>query len=205
VDSFSKAASSDPGGPLEFVAKKEIQQIETFVEKLVDHIAKKGRVKIKRLLQMTQAITNKPHETLDRHRFTEVELPALISGSNDGAVIICKVVEIISKDFLPVTLSVLDGKGNMGAVSIYNVSSGAVHSGDLMTIYEPFVKAIALDYNNKHLSYVCAQVQSTNIILNDKRDVTVFAPTEVVLDQGIDEGNSAKKHTKIATFSDRMT
>jgi len=180
VEGFSKASLLDATWE---EPKKEIKQITDFVERVMDHISKKGRIKETKPKRLQQLVKGIPNDVTNQNRAV-VLLTELNVGLNTGKAIIGKVVSIIStKGYVPMTLILVDKEGNLIPASIYNISEAGVKVTDTLRITDPFLKTITFNVSEKMQSYLCIQADYPKLLINDKKpNQASFAQTTLVLE-----------------------
>jgi len=180
ISGFTQAAQLDP---LFQEPTKIIQQIITYLDKIVEDIINKANLKDKRLSSLVSAIQRDVGFTESEKKIIGIQ--SLKEGKNDGTWTHVNIILNRSPSYeVPQTYVVVDHCGYVAALSIYNIAKGAVKIGDTVSIPNPVLQNVSVNWENKLYQYLNIKVDKPQIlIVNGKKavgDNVVVNPTVVI-------------------------
>ncbi|RVE53033.1 hypothetical protein evm_002331 [Chilo suppressalis] len=163
--------------------RDELGRLTTYLSCTNHLVQSKGKMKVKKLMQMVQGIDNKMlgiyspgtfHIFGTRRDVTleRVTLNSLQEGTNEGKLVLAKVVgSIHNGNAVPFTFAVVDESMDCVCITVYNWADGrGAIIGDSVCIPEP--KLAIQKYESKTLKYEfkCIRLNSPmHLLLNGKR------------------------------------
>jgi len=177
---FSRASSLDSSW---VEPTREIRQIWEFVDKVLECLAKKAWLKPKKLSSLVRSLLDTPPSPAIVGAV--IPFTSLKEGSNTGKVLVTKVAHIFtSKDYLPMSLAIIDKDCNFLILSIFNIAEKTIHEFDSVNVVDPILRFIKLSNNeNKESCYSCVQVDYSQLVVNGKvLGSSNGAPTSIKLD-----------------------
>ncbi|KAK4886780.1 hypothetical protein RN001_003051 [Aquatica leii] len=180
LKSFNLSSSYEPGWD---PPKIKANQLEKYLEQVTDFVGTCGKMKAKKLQQLTQSIDLKqlgPYGggsyispngqatvKLDHSTFEELK-----HGINEEKVILGKVVcSVYNEDGVPFTFCLVSKLGTCVAVTVFNMAeSRGVIIGDSVAIPEPYVTDVDFKYNDKEFKFRLIRVETPRmLVVNGKK------------------------------------
>uniref|UniRef100_A0A1Y1M5P0 Tetratricopeptide repeat protein 5 OB fold domain-containing protein n=1 Tax=Photinus pyralis TaxID=7054 RepID=A0A1Y1M5P0_PHOPY len=180
LNSFNLASSYEPGWD---PPKAQTTQLEKYLEQVTDFVNNSGRMKAKRLQQITQSIDAKQLGPYGGGSYTSlsgrttvklehIEFEDLQEGLNEEKVILGKVVcSVYNEDGVPFTFCLVSKLGTCLAVTVFNLAeSRGVIIGDSVAIPEPYVTDVDFKYGNKRFKFRLIRVETPRVmVVNGKK------------------------------------
>ncbi|KAF5302334.1 hypothetical protein FQA39_LY10373 [Lamprigera yunnana] len=180
LKSFNLASSYEPGWDPPNI---KIKQLEKYLQQISEFVKSSGKMKAKKLQQLTQSIDKKQLGPYDGGSYTSpdgketvkldyVAFEELQSGLNEEKVILGKVVcSVYNEDGVPFTFCLVSKLGTCIAVTVFNIAeSRGVIIGDSVAIPEPFVTDVNFKYNNKEFKFRLVRVETPRVmVVNGKK------------------------------------
>ncbi|KAJ0172628.1 hypothetical protein K1T71_011767 [Dendrolimus kikuchii] len=149
LENFEYACRLDPPWEL---PKKELAKLKHYLAATDELVRTKGKIKTKKLTQMVQSIDERNlgeyspdalHTFGKRKNVTleRTQLSALVEGSNEGKVVLGRVVgSIHNENSVPFTFALVDDSMQCVCVNVYNWADGrGTIIGDCVAIPEPYL------------------------------------------------------------------
>lgn len=148
----------------------EVHAIVRFVSRMVEAIESRVGLKVKKF----NAEVEKLQHTTKAKSIKSVPLSSLKAGSNQGAVLVCRIMAIhgISSDPVPVSFVVADQDGTLMALSIYHVNAEVYHVmkvNAVVMISNPVLRRISIERGAKSLGYDSLCVENPADVVVDGR------------------------------------
>ncbi|KYQ91140.1 hypothetical protein DLAC_08049 [Tieghemostelium lacteum] len=105
-----------------------------------------------------------------------IMVPSLQPGLNVNCYLIGKVkYQISNKEYVPRIVVLSDNNSNLIVTSIYSLPVNVLKKGDIISIADPFVKNIVVQWKQYSFHYQCIQVNSINIEIRGKDNDNISA------------------------------
>lgn len=161
LEGFKRAAALDPQLPW----RGEVDAMLAVLAKLDDGCAGQGPMfKPKRLLPMQKQLAEARASTPTEYRGGS--LKALRPGVNKGVCVnVRAALDATAEDLLNLHYIVVDGDGDLAALSVYGLEDGAVRQSSTITLLDPNVKDVDATWEGRAFKFRLVRVDLPNQIL----------------------------------------
>ncbi|EDV26013.1 uncharacterized protein TRIADDRAFT_55686 [Trichoplax adhaerens] len=162
--------------------KERLEDITSYLKKIMEFIETKGKIKQKRLTAMLQSLTEKSLGPFAGGNYSSpsgktiklnhIPISGIRPGINNETVISGKILGIISYiEPVPYVFIMADSECDIVAVSVYNLASNASFNiGDAVAIPEPYVQTNDFSFREQHFKFVGVRVENPVVmVVNGKK------------------------------------